>query len=392
MTTRSTTDRPDIAASPRQAAALVADLLGWFATARRDLPWRRDRDGYRVWISESMLQQTRVEAAVPYFERFLARFPTVADLAAAPIEAVLATWSGLGYYRRARSLHAAARAVVERHGGVLPSEPEALLALPGIGPYTAGAVASIAFDRPEPLVDGNVARVLSRLFVLDQPSDSARFRAETWRLAGELVRIAAPRGPGAWNQALMELGAVVCVPRDPRCLACPVKAHCRAFADGRTRELPVPKRRVPPIDVEVHVALVRDGDRILVAQRPPGGRMEGLWELPAIEPSGAGLLHAAEWPGDGALIAGDELGSVAHSITCHRIRARIFAARWTETDALQPLRFARAEEMGELGLTGLARKVLRASFARQNDPRLRGESPERFGFSVLSGGSEKPRV
>jgi len=361
MGTRSTIDRPTAGVSPPHAAALVADLLGWFAGARRDLPWRRDRDAYRVWISESMLQQTRVEAAVPYFERFVARFPTVAVLAAAPVEAVLAAWSGLGYYRRARSLHAAARAVVERHGGEVPSEREALLALPGIGPYTAGAVASIAFDRPEPLVDGNVARVLSRLFALDAPSDSARFRAESWRLAGELVRVAAPHGPGDWNQALMELGAVVCVPREPRCLACPVKAHCRAIADGRTSELPVPKRRAQPIDVEVHVALVRDGDRVLVAQRPPGGRMEGLWELPAIEPSGARRLHAAEWPGDGALIAGDEIGSVAHSITCHRIRARIFAARWTASDTAPPLRMARADELGALGLTGLASKALRAS-------------------------------
>ncbi len=346
---------------------LVPALLAWFAATRRDLPWRRDRDAYRVWISEAMLQQTRVEAVLPYFERFIARFPTVAELAAAPLEEVLAAWSGLGYYRRARSLHEAARTIVERHGGVFPSSSEALLALPGIGPYTAGAVASIAFDQPEPLVDGNVARVLSRLFAIDTPQESAAFRAATWGHARLLVAELGGRGAGDWNQALMELGALVCVPREPRCLACPVRAHCRAHARGLVDELPLPKRRSAAIEVELHVALVRSGDGWLVGRRS-GGRMEGLWELPTIEPAGARLLAEADWPraprGGPALAVGDELGSVAHSITRHRIRARVFQGRWLAGPPAAPLCFANAARIAELGPTGLTAKVLRAAFAR----------------------------
>lgn len=346
----------------------MGELLAWFEAARRDLPWRRDRDAYRVWISESMLQQTRVEAVIPYFERFLARFPTVADLAAARVEDVLAAWSGLGYYRRARSLHEAARAVVERHGGVFPSARAELLALPGIGPYTAGAVASIAFDRPEPLVDGNVARVLARIFALDAPQESAGFRAATWDRATELVAELGGRSAGEWNQALMELGALVCVPREPRCPVCPIRSACAAYERGLALELPRPKRRPTVIEVELHVALVRSGESWLMAQRPPGGRMAGLWELPTIEPTGARLLAEPEWPRAGdtgsTLVTGDELGSVGHSITRHRIRARVFAARWLAGPPAEPLRFASASEIAELGPTGLTAKVLRAAFAR----------------------------
>lgn len=347
---------------------MISGLLAWFAGSRRDLPWRRDRDAYRVWISESMLQQTRVEVVVPYFARFLARFPTVAELAAAPVEDVLAAWAGLGYYRRARSLHEAARAVVERHAGVFPAAREDLLALPGVGPYTAGAVASIAYERAEPLVDGNVARVLARWHAIDAPQESAEFRAATWRMAGEYVAELGGRSPGDWNQALMELGALVCVPREPRCLACPVCAHCAANARGLTDELPRPKRRPSPVDVELAVALVREGDRVLVARRPPDGRMAGLWELPTIEPSGAGLLADAEWPrSDGAaasIALGDVLFVVGHSITRHRARARVHVARWLGGEPAPPYAYASAARLAELGPTGLTAKILRAASAR----------------------------
>ncbi|MBL8862437.1 MAG: A/G-specific adenine glycosylase [Planctomycetes bacterium] len=348
------------------ASEWVRELQAWFRSARRDLPWRRRRDPYAVWISETMLQQTRVEVVVPYFERFLARYPTVADLAAAPVEDVLAAWSGLGYYRRARALHAAARTVVQRHAGELPASRAALLALPGVGPYTAGAVASIAFDAPEPLVDGNVARVLARIFALEAAPESAEFRAATWRIAGELVTALEGSSPGAWNQALMELGALVCVPRAPRCPECPVRACCRAAADGLTDSLPVPKRRPAAIGVELHVALARDGERLVVAERPERGRMAGLLELPTCEPSGGRLLHAPEWPRaeGGWISAGEELGSVSHAITKHRIRARVFAARWNGAPPTAPLRLLSAAEAAQRGLTGLAAKVLRARFAR----------------------------
>jgi len=359
---------PDAGPIGASTAALRAALIAWFAAHRRDLPWRRSRDPYRVWISETMLQQTRVEAVVPYFERFTARFSTVSELAAAPIEDVLAAWSGLGYYRRARALHAAARAVVERHAGVFPGTRSDLLDLPGIGPYTAGAIASIAFDAPEPLVDGNVARVLARLFLLDDPQESAAFRADSWRIAGELVGALGERSPGDWNQALMELGALVCTPRAPRCLVCPVRAHCRAAAEGRVDELPVPKKRPATIEVELHVALVREGARVLVVERPSTGRMAGLWELPTIEPAGDRRIAESEWPRVGAagssIVLGDELGSVAHSITRHKIRARVHVGRWIGGAVDVPLRFVTRDELGGLGPTGLTAKVLRASFAR----------------------------
>ena len=351
----------------------TGSVFAWFQAARRDLPWRRDRDAYRVWISESMLQQTRVEAVIPYFERFLARFPTVADLAVAPIEDVLAVWSGLGYYRRARSLHAAARAIVEKHAGRFPDSRAELLELPGVGPYTAGAVASIAFDRPEPLVDGNVARVLARLYALDMPQESAAFRAATWAIAGGLIDALDGRSPGTWNQALMELGALVCVPREPRCPQCPLRAHCRAFGESRAHELPIPKARPTAIEVELHVALVRLDERVLVTQRPAQGRMAGLWELPTIEPSGERRLADAEWPrgtdGGAALAVLDEIAACAHSITRHRIRARVFAARWLGEvhlggDRRSPMRFATPTEIARLGPTGLTSKVLRATSVR----------------------------
>lgn len=351
-----------------QKTQRTGSVFAWFETVRRDLPWRRDRDPYRVWISESMLQQTRVEAVIPYFERFLSRFPTVVDLAVAPVEDVLAAWSGLGYYRRARSLHAAARVVVERHAGRFPDSRAELLELPGVGPYTAGAVASIAFDRPEPLVDGNVARVLARLFALDMPQESAAFRAATWTIAGELIDALDGRSPGIWNQALMELGALVCVPREPRCGECPLRAHCRAFSGSRTHELPLPKVRPTPIDVELHIALVRVDARVLVTQRPPQGRMAGLWELPTIEPSGDGRLADAEWA-RGAderapFVVLDEIAACSHSITRHRIRARVFAAQWVGGEPGNPARFATVEEIMRLGPTGLTAKVLRATSSR----------------------------
>jgi A/G-specific adenine glycosylase len=213
-----------------------------------------------------------------------------------------------------------------------------------------------------------VARVLARPFALDAPQESAAFRTATWRIAGELVAGLEGRSAGDWNQALMELGALICVPREPRCLLCPVRAHCAAHAAGRTDELPTPKRRPSAIDVELHVALVRDGDRVLVAQRPPRGRMAELWELPTIEPSGAGLLADADWSRGAdarpAIAVGDELGAVGHSITRHRIRARVFAARCLAPQPELPLRFVSAREIEQLGLTGLSAKVLRAAFAR----------------------------
>ena len=211
-------------------------LLAWYRANRRELPWRATRDPYAIWVSEAMLQQTRVETAIPYYERFLERFPDVAALASADLDDVLGAWAGLGYYSRARNLHAAARLVAERHGGEVPDDVEQLRALPGVGRYTAGAIASIAFDRPEPVVDGNAARVLTRLHDIREDVRSARVARRLWEESAALVR--GPQ-PGLLNQALMELGARVCTPRAPRCPTCPLLRHCAAYRAGDPESLPV---------------------------------------------------------------------------------------------------------------------------------------------------------
>lgn len=348
------------------------ELVAWFDRERRALPWRVDRDPYRVWISEAMLQQTRVETVIPYYHRFLARFPNVETLAAAEVDDVLALWSGLGYYRRARTLHATARELVEQHAGRFPRERERVLELSGIGPYTAGAVLSIAYGLPEALVDGNVARVFARLFELDDAPESKAFQARTWTIARELVALA--ERPGDWNQALMELGALVCTPRDPACERCPVRAACRAFATKRVAELPRPKARPATVEVELVLAAVCVGDALVLAERPDGGRMAGLWELPTIELGARSRIAPLDWPT--SLVVGEPLGTLTHSITRHRIRATVRRAtpsrralppnwRRVERDELER---ATSVDLGvgapEYALTGLARKALLAPFFR----------------------------
>ncbi len=255
-------------------------LLRWFRQHARTMPWREDPTPYRVWVSEVMLQQTQVATALPYFERFMARFPTVEALAAAPLEEVLKLWEGLGYYRRARHLHQAAQTIVENHGGVIPADEKALLALPGIGRYTAGAIRSIAFGLPAPILDGNVKRVLARLDDIAAPIDRAQTERHLWDRAAALVD---PDQPGRFNQAFMELGSLVCRPRQPDCTACPVRAFCLAHARGTQAQRPVraPRKRIPHYQVAAGVIWHRtDPRRFLIAQRPAQGMLGGLWEFP----------------------------------------------------------------------------------------------------------------
>jgi A/G-specific adenine glycosylase len=275
--------------APRSSAGLAAALGTWFDAGARDLPWRRERSPYAVWVSEIMLQQTRVETVVPYFERFLARFPDVGALAAAELDDVLELWSGLGYYRRARQLHETAREVAERHASAFPRDVPGLRSLPGIGAYTAGAIASIAYGGREALVDGNVARVIARLEGIDDPIKSPATLRRIWSIARRLV----PEDrPGRFNEALMELGATVCTPRDPRCGACPVASFCRARRTHRERELPVTakKPKVPEVRA-VAAVLVDPSGRVLFARRRHDGLFGGLWEPPMVE--GASSLEAA---------------------------------------------------------------------------------------------------
>lgn len=304
----------------------VEALLDWYRRNKRRLPWRDTEDPYHVLVSEVMLQQTRVETVIPYFRRFLATFPTVADLAAAPESEVVRLWTGLGYYARARRLWAAARRIVEQHGGVIPSNYELLSKLPGVGTYTAAAVASIAFAAPRPVVDGNVKRVYSRLLALDRA-----LTASAWdRLAASAFVVpAAYRRPGDFNQALMELGAVICRRERPACRDCPLQEWCRAFKRGIQVELPVREAAPRLHRIEWHVfAVVRDG-RFLMRARSDSRLLAGLWEFPAVERTGGGsapkeAVHPTTLPFE--LEIETRLGEFRHAITTRRIHAHVFRA------------------------------------------------------------------
>src|SRR6266566_106402 len=248
------------------AIEVRARVLAWYDANRRDLPWHRTADPYRILVAEYLLQRTRIVSGTPYYERFVARFPSIQDLAAASLDSVLAVWEGLGFYRRARNLHAAARAIVERHGGQLPESFEELAALPGMGPYTAGAVASIAFGIPVPAVDGNVTRAAAQRRIRE--------------IAASLV---SPERPGAFNQSMMELGATVCTPSSPSCARCPLERLCLAHLAGEEDRFPVSRRaRASPL-VPVVFGLVAADGRILLVRRPSGQLLGGLWSLPGGE-------------------------------------------------------------------------------------------------------------
>lgn len=252
-------------------------LLRWFDRHRRPMPWRDDPQPYQVWISEVMLQQTQVSTVMPYFERFIARFPTVADLAAADLQAVLEIWQGLGYYTRARNLHQAARVVMDERGGALPRPASEWQTLPGIGPYAGGAIASIAFGEVVPAVDGNVVRVFTRLLGIRKDSTKPAVRRDITR---EVTKMIAPRRAGDFNQAVMELGALVCKPRNPDCRHCPLSRCCTAHAKELTSRIPYRPPRKPIPHIDVAACVIRRGDRVLIARRRPDQMLGGLWEFP----------------------------------------------------------------------------------------------------------------
>jgi A/G-specific adenine glycosylase len=326
---------------PARRDALRRRLLAWYDAGHRELPWRFSQHGadpYRVWLAEVMLQQTQVQAAIPYYERFVARLPTLEALAAAADDDVFALWSGLGYYARGRNLLAAARTAVARHGK-LPASLEALRALPGFGPYTAGAVASIAFAIPAAAVDGNVARVLARLFLVEGDPAATRVRERLWALAGALV----PAGrPGDFTQALMELGATVCSRSSPGCGRCPVAPLCAARAVGRAHELPAPRRRPARLERTLACAVVLRSGRpepgaraesrdVLLVRRPAKGLFGGLWAPPAVELENAAeprpaLREALRAAGVEGTI-GEELAAVTRVLTHRQLTLRAFACR-----------------------------------------------------------------
>lgn len=259
------------------------DLISWFEAEQRDLPWRKDKDPYKVWVSEIMLQQTRVDTVIPYFYRFIEQFPTIKALAEAEEDKVLKAWEGLGYYSRARNLQSAVKEVYEKYGGKVPNTQNEISSLKGVGPYTAGAILSIAYGLPEPAVDGNVMRVLSRILSIweDIAKDSTR------KIFEEAVRkLISHENPSYFNQALMELGALICTPTSPSCLLCPVREHCTAFHEGTQHELPVKTKNKKQRHVRIVAAVITDAEgKILIHRRPETGLLANLWEFPNIEVS-----------------------------------------------------------------------------------------------------------
>ncbi len=262
---------------PNNVETVQIALMDWYLKHQRDLPWRRSKDPYAIWISEVMLQQTQVKTVLPYYDLFLSRFPTVDHLAAADLEVVLKCWEGLGYYARARNLHRAAMTVSEKYNGKIPDDWQGFRALPGVGDYIAAAVLSIAYHLPFAVVDGNVKRVLARLDAMTQAVNKSSYHKDYQSKADQLLDT---KQPGLFNQALMELGALICTPRQPHCNSCPLKTTCKAFNSGKTAELPKREKRKPVPQHHIAIGVVRNNGRILITRRKPQGLLGGLWEFP----------------------------------------------------------------------------------------------------------------
>lgn len=356
-----------------------APLLEWFAQARRDLPWRATLDPYHVWLSEVMLQQTQMERGVAYFERFVARFPDLASLAAADEQDVLKLWEGLGYYSRARNLLKAARIMAAEHGGRVPDDHAALRALPGVGGYTAGAVLSIAYNRDVPAVDANAERVLARLHDVEQSPRDAEGRRLFARLAQELIP---PGRAREINQAVMELGALVCLPRDPRCAACPLAGGCLARAAGSVARRPVLPDGAKTVPIGMGTAVIRHEGLFFVQRRLPEGVWAGLWEFPGgqVEPGEAPVDTARrevrEETGFEVTIK-DKLAVIRHAYTRYRVTMHAFLAAFPgggqppepRLTAAQEHRWVPFEALAGLALPAPMRELV-ASLER--DPRLCG--------------------
>jgi A/G-specific adenine glycosylase len=345
---------------PFKPAEVAKHLLAWYGRAGRDLPWRKTRDPYRIWVSEIMLQQTTVTAVIPYYEAFLARFPTLTALAAAPVEAVIEQWAGLGYYRRARNLHATAVKVVAEFDGRFPSDIGALQGLPGVGRSTAGAIVSIAFDQPAPILDGNVRRVLCRLFALQEPPRSSSAEKRLWLWAEALTTADQPHD---YAQAIMDLGATVCLPSGPLCDECPLEKLCQAKLLGLTDALPlaVPKKSIPTVQ-QVALALCKDG-QWLVRRRPLDGMLGGLWEFPTTEvlPGESRPAAARRLARDlSADLASGEIGEVRHVYSHFRLELTLFVAEPAETlvAETQESRLLSTADLATMPLHGAHKKLV----------------------------------
>ncbi|MDF1580347.1 MAG: A/G-specific adenine glycosylase [Desulfuromonadales bacterium] len=345
------------------AEDISSRLLAWYRDAGRALPWRNTRDPYCIWLSEIMLQQTTVEAVIPYYERFLANFSSVAALAAAPLDSVLDLWAGLGYYSRARNLHKAARMVVEDFCGEFPADLAELQRLPGIGRSTAGAIRSIAFDLPGPILDGNVRRVLCRLHAVTTDPRASATEKQLWQRAESLTSVSRPHD---YAQAIMDLGATLCTPRQPRCPLCPLRAHCQAFAQSLQGDIPV-RHKKPPVPKRAQVVLLLEDQRgaRLVRKRPYDGMLGGLWEFPAA-PVEAGETTTAVisrlLATLGVCSAPEPVGVVKHvyshfALTCTVFRCRVSLLPQVAKE--EDRQWVPPTELAALALHGAHQKVLK---------------------------------
>lgn len=337
----------------------TSKLLTWYRDNKRNLPWRGHPDSYAVWVSEIMLQQTRVEAVIPYFERWMKRFPTINVLAQASEQDVLNFWEGLGYYSRARNLHKAAQIVAEQHGGQLPHDLDALRKLPGIGRYTVGAIASMAFGMDEPTLDGNIRRVLARVFDVSEPADSPVGEKILWKLAAKHL----PKSEASdYNQALMDLGAMICLPKNPRCLICPVMKLCKARQLGIQEQRPVvkPKKRIPHY---VHAAAVieRNG-RVLLAKRPSKGLLGGMWEFPNARVDGDPAKELAKAIKTAARLKvrrKEALEIVEHAYSHFGVTVHPFRCELVSMSENQNLKWVRVGELEDYPMGRIDRQIAR---------------------------------
>ena len=350
--------------SGRDEVEIRSALLEWFRRYARCLPWRKSRDPYAVWVSEVMLQQTQVATVIPYYHRFLEAFPTLADLAGAPLERVLQLWSGLGYYRRARHLHNAAQELVRRFGGVFPRDYEQIRSLPGIGDYTARAVLSIAFNQPYALLDGNVARVLSRLGALKGNLDQRDFRRA---VQAQVELLLSRRSPGAFNQSLMELGQTICLPRAPRCAACPLRKWCRGFKSGQPELYPQPRPRRAAESHYLAAAILRRGARVAMVRGLDEGLLDDLWNFPSAfgrscAEALASLRNKLAAFGSASVASSEPIAQLNHGITYRAIRVHAYLAETYHTPRRGPFRWFPISSLPQAAISQLARKVAQRVF------------------------------